>query len=343
MRYLEIKPGSLEEAIKRTDEDYQALFKKELKKTGKSIPQMTPDEKKAFFNKIDKMHAAKNEEKVDELTSAQKKLPPALQKAIKKKEKNESVDEGKMSQIASYIDDIAHAMSKDSMTKPFITKFKADAAKTLNPSKSLEKILPDYVPGAKIAKLLNMGEEKLDEMRKVEIKLHPQNIDKTVQKIQKHIDIENRGRGTKIDVIQNMSDDSVTLDGRGVDVSRQVKDIRNFIGFKSARVIESVNEDKNKVAQLKTKLSKEKDTDKLEAQIVDLKGQLALAKQQLENEKNKAIKPEPNPETGEVPLTVGVAYKHLRDKMKKESEKKKTAIGTKPSKINTKPEVEFDK
>ena len=28
MRYLEIKPGSLEEAIKRTDEDYQALFKK---------------------------------------------------------------------------------------------------------------------------------------------------------------------------------------------------------------------------------------------------------------------------------------------------------------------------
>ena len=148
---------------------------------------MTPDEKKAFFNKIDKMHAAKNEEKVDELTSAQKKLPPALQKAIKKKEKNESVDEGKMSQIASYIDDIAHAMSKDSMTKPFITKFKADAAKTLNPSKSLEKILPDYVPGAKIAKLLNMGEEKLDEMRKVEIKLHPQNIDKTIQKIKKHL------------------------------------------------------------------------------------------------------------------------------------------------------------
>ena len=346
MRYLEIKPGSLEEAIKRTDEDYQALFKKELKKTGKSIPQMTPDEKKAFFNKIDKMHAAKNEEKVDELTSAQKKLPPALQKAIKKKEKNESVDEGKMSQIASYIDDIAHAMSKDSMTKPFITKFKADAAKTLNPSKSLEKILPDYVPGAKIAKLLNMGEEKLDEMRKVEIKLHPQNIDKTIQKIKKHIDIINKGRGTQIDVIQNMSNDSVTIDGRSASVDREIKDIRNFIGFKSARVIESVAESKvkdNKVAQLKTKLAKEKDTDALQKQITNLTGQLALAKQQLENEKNKAIKPEPNPETGEVPLTVGVAYKHLRDKMKKESDKKKTAIGTKPSKINTKPEVEFDR
>ena len=274
MSYLETRKGSLEEAIRKHEEDYQALFKKELKKTGKSIPQMTPDEKKKFFNKIDKMHTAKNEAKVDELTKAQKKLPPALQKAIKKKE---------------------------------------------------------------------MKEEQISEMKKVEIKLHPQNIDNTIQKIQKHIDIINRGRGTKIDVIQNMSDDSVTLDGRGADVGREVRDIRNFIGFKSAKVIESVNEDKNKVAQLKTKLSKEKDTDKLEAQIVDLKGQLALAKQQLENEKNKAIKPEPNPETGEVPLTVGVAYKHLRDKMKKESEKKKTMVGTKPNKVDTKPEVEFNK
>ena len=55
---------------------------------------MTPDEKKKFFNKIDKMHAAKNEAKVDELTKAQEKLPPALQKAIKKKEmKEEQIDE----------------------------------------------------------------------------------------------------------------------------------------------------------------------------------------------------------------------------------------------------------
>ena len=77
-------------------------------------------------------------------------------------------------------------------------------------------------------------------MNKVEIKLHPQNIDETIQKIQNHIDIENKGRGTKIDVIQNMRDDSVTLDGRGVHVDRQVADIRNFIGFKSAKVVETL-------------------------------------------------------------------------------------------------------
>ena len=83
---------------------------------------------------------------VDELTKAQKKLPPALQKAIKKKE---------------------------------------------------------------------MKEEQISEMKKVEIKLHPQNIDNTIQKNVKHIDIINRNRvqSKKIDVQQNMSDDSVTLIG----------------------------------------------------------------------------------------------------------------------------------
>ena len=145
-RYLEIKPGSISETIKRLSDDYQAIFKKELEKTGKGIGSMTPDEKKAFFNKIDKMHNAKNEEikpkkpedsktvmvvkpgapagqekvirvpkekladykskgyieaesyipeakKVkEELTAGQKKLPPALQKAIEKKQKNEEVE-----------------------------------------------------------------------------------------------------------------------------------------------------------------------------------------------------------------------------------------------------------
>ena len=57
----------------------------------------------------------------------------------------------------------------------------------------------------------------------------------------------------------------------------------------------------------KIALAKEKDQDALEAQIIDLKGKLALAAQQLENEKNKVVKPEPNPETGEVPLRTGIA------------------------------------
>ena len=72
----------------------------------------------------------------------------------------------------------------------------------------------------------------------------------------------------------------------------------------------------------KIALAKEKDTDALEAQLVTAKGQIELLKTKLENEKNKAVKPEPNKETGEVPLTVGVAHKYLKDKQEKEKEKK---------------------
>jgi hypothetical protein len=91
---------------------YQEFFKKALEKTGKSIPQMSDEEKKAFFNKIDNAWKGKGEknerfgrghegptfgsadEQVLELTKAQENLPPALKKAIEKKEKNESVNEG---------------------------------------------------------------------------------------------------------------------------------------------------------------------------------------------------------------------------------------------------------
>ena len=91
MKYLKHKPGSIEEIaakMKPEDSDYQAKFKKELDKAGKGIASMSDKEKKDFFNKIDKMHKAKNE-----MTAAQKKLPPALQKAIKDKEQKEELNQ----------------------------------------------------------------------------------------------------------------------------------------------------------------------------------------------------------------------------------------------------------
>ena len=64
--------------------------------------------------------------------------------------------------------------------------------------------------------------------------------------------------------------------------------------------------------------NEKKESENKDATIASLKGQIDMLKQKLENEKNKAVKPEPNPDTGEVHLTVGVAYKHLKDKAKKE-------------------------
>ena len=69
-----------------------------------------------------------------------------------------------------------------------------------------------------------------------------------------------------------------------------------------------------------------KSADALEKQLVVATGQINLLKQKIENEKNKVTKPAPNKETGEVPLTVGIAYKHLKDKLEKEKEEKKEEV-----------------
>ena len=109
---------------------------------------------------------------------------------------------------------------------------------------------------------------------------------------------------------------------------------------------EDSKEKKGNVDVLKTKLAKEKDTDALEAQIITLRGQLALTQQKLENEKNKVVKPEPNPETGEVPLRTGLANAILDKKgdtseLIKKVEKKKELKMTGQSKIQVNPKAEL--
>ena len=67
MKYLNTKPGSIEEVVAnmskhQNESGYQDMFKKELEKAGKGIGSMTPKEKKDFFNKIDDKYKAKNED-----------------------------------------------------------------------------------------------------------------------------------------------------------------------------------------------------------------------------------------------------------------------------------------
>ena len=66
-KYFETKKGSLEDMVAgvtkgKQSEDYKPLFKKELEKAGKGIGAMSDQEKKDFFNKIDKKYTAKNED-----------------------------------------------------------------------------------------------------------------------------------------------------------------------------------------------------------------------------------------------------------------------------------------
>lgn len=79
-RYLEIKPGSISEVAKKLHDDYQAYFKKELEKTGKSIAQMTDAEKKAFFNRVDKGYNAKDEATSQDVSPSLANKPVATNK-----------------------------------------------------------------------------------------------------------------------------------------------------------------------------------------------------------------------------------------------------------------------
>ena len=109
-----------------------------------------------------------------------------------------------------------------------------------------------------------------------------------------------------------------------------------------SEAVEEEDSNDGKVDVLKTKLAKEKDTDSKEQQIKVLTGQIALLKQQLENQKNKVTKPEPNPLTGEVPLRTGVASALLDKKGPQPDVEKETKTGVKLSKKKSKIEINPD-
>ena len=66
-----------------------------------------------------------------------------------------------------------------------------------------------------------------------------------------------------------------------------------------------------------------KETDKSKQDVETMKQQIGVLRQKLEIEKHKAVKPQPNKDTGEVPLTIGLAHKLLRDKEDKKEVKEK--------------------
>ena len=79
---------------------YQEFFKKALEKAGKSIPEMSDEEKKAFFNKIDKSWNGKGEKKEIVETELEEAQSPAQKAAFakmlaKKDGKDESTDDEK--------------------------------------------------------------------------------------------------------------------------------------------------------------------------------------------------------------------------------------------------------
>ena len=88
MSYLKSKDGSIEASIKEMqknlkDNAYQKLFKKELEKAGKGIGAMSDQEKKDFFNNIDKKYKGKNEDLDSKDEPSVKDVANQLKKAVK--------------------------------------------------------------------------------------------------------------------------------------------------------------------------------------------------------------------------------------------------------------------
>jgi len=103
-----------------------------------------------------------------------------------------------------------------------------------------------------------------------------------------------------------------------------------------------------------------KDEDKSKAELEKKNDEVTLLKQKIDLEKSKAVQKDTqkmvNPETGEPLLQVGIAYKALKDKMKKEEteptkekkvsetelkNKKRTDTENKPSEIEPNPTIKY--
>ena len=133
-------------------------------------------------------------------------------------------------------------------------------------------------------------------------------------------DTENRG-------------DSKLLPSKNIQQEADEKDEKGASNAK-VPVIKKDNKPGVKIAKIRLKRDKmdgaegsgTKDPAGQEKQILTLQGQINILKAKLENEKHKIMKPVANKVTGQVPLTVGIASKLLRDKAEKENDEDKKEV-----------------
>jgi len=111
----------------------------------------------------------------------------------------------------------------------------------------------------------------------------------------------------------------------------------------SPSVSEAVEEEEKEDEKSNEKVSKEKGDSKDE--VTSLKAQIQKLELELKIEKDKVTKPEPNPDTGEVPLRTGVAAAILDKKGPQpdvdKTSKSEVKLSKKKSKIEINPDVEM--
>jgi len=354
MTYLKQKPGSLEDVIAKQQSPYQESayqdkFKKELDKAGRGIGSMTPKEKTIFFNKVEESVQAEalapeKQKEHDKLMkdfiakggkvqnipigkrnfqgnklivrAAQKKLKE--EKELKEKDgANTSTRTGTASRNAKKKYRFGYRVAEK---QPKGNDIEESASELIKKAVEIAKKMANNYTGATNAiEALKKGLSKDPIVSAALLKANENFVKENVghQLWDKAVsETENRG-------------DSKLLPSKNFTKEEEDKDSK---GASTAKVppVSKDNKPGVKIAKIRLKRDKmdgaegsgTKDPAAQEKQILTLQGQLNVLKAKLENEKHKIMKPVASKETGQVPLTIGLASKLLRDKAEKDDDKK---------------------
>ena len=361
MTYLKQKPGSLEDVIAKQQSPYQESayqdkFKKELDKAGRGIGSMTPKEKTIFFNKVEESVQAEalapeKQKEHDKLMkdfiakggkvqnipigkrnfqgnklivrAAQKKLKE--EKELKEKDgANTSTRTGTASRNAKKKYRFGYRVAEK---QPKGNDIEESASELIKKAVEIAKKMANNYTGATNAiEALKKGLSKDPIVSAALLKANENFVKENVghQLWDKAVsETENRG-------------DSKLLPSKNFTKEEEDKDSK---GASTAKVppVSKDNKPGVKIAKIRLKRDKmdgaegsgTKDPAAQEKQILTLQGQLNVLKAKLENEKHKIMKPVASKETGQVPLTIGLASKLLKDKAEKNEDKdevKKEAV-----------------
>ena len=349
------KPGSIEDVVagmtKHTRENaYQDKFKKELEKTGKGIGAMTPKEKSAFFSKIDKEYKAKNEG-INEETVVEK----VEYVEYKFKNKNDAMKAKKMLDAIQLMgfdindDNISNGeLTVDAGNKD-MTKYHKDVMKQFKPKvmtqeKTEEAIVEFTTQQIKMA----YGIANDPRYKQGNYSGAVKTINKIAPGLANHPDVQKVLKRTnedleeeKVECPQCKGKGCDHCDGKGYHMEshmgqtkkanqsqKDAKGEKEIIKSVSETVLdmwkEAAGEKKEKEVEEEEVKKEEpkKDEDAAKKELEKKSDEVTLLKQKIDLEKSKAVQKDTqkmvNPETGEPLLQVGIAYKALRDKMKKE-------------------------
>jgi len=129
--------------IMSEESDYQKFFRKALEKAGKSIPSMSDEEKKEFFNKIDKSWSGKGEKNEGNafgaaVVAAKKAGEDEFEVDGEKFKVEESVNEAKNDNLYVVID-FHEKGGGFVMTKPSSKKLADDSARSITKTRDITK------------------------------------------------------------------------------------------------------------------------------------------------------------------------------------------------------------